>query len=81
MTTCESIARTEIANHKITDIMQNRIKVRDRMIIDLQKQVSGWGIYIESVEITEVKICSSAVFSNLQAEFRQNTHRAAEKIR
>lgn len=51
------------------------------MIIDLQKQVSGWGIYIESVEITEVKICSSAVFSNLQAEFRQNTHRAAEKIR
>lgn len=51
------------------------------MKVDLQKQLSGWGIWLETVEITEVKICSRSLFEDLQAEFRQEAHLKAEHIR
>lgn len=48
---------------------------------DLQKQLSGWGIWLETVEIVEVKICSKALFEDLQAEYRQDTRFKAEQIK
>ncbi len=48
---------------------------------DLQKQLNGWGMWLETVEITEVKICSKRLFDDMQAEFRQETHLKAEEIR
>lgn len=48
---------------------------------DLQKQLSGWGIWLETVEITEVRICSRSLFEDMQAEYRQETHLKAEQIR
>lgn len=51
------------------------------MKTDLQKQLGGWGVWLETVEITEVKICSRNLFEDMQAEYRQETHLKAEQIR
>ncbi|CAL5998523.1 SPFH_domain/Band 7 family protein [Hexamita inflata] len=80
-TMCESIVRHEIANHSMQEILTNRNMLRDEMKDDLQKQLTGWGIWLETVEITVVRICSNSLFEDLQAEFRQDTHLKAEKIR
>merc|ERR1712072_775227 len=47
----------------------------------MQEIVSGWGIWLETVEITDVKILSSSLFNNLQQPFRSSTRQTAEKIR
>ncbi len=47
---------------------------------DLKDQFKGWGVWLESVEITEVTICSTRLFNDLQAEYRQDTHLKAQKI-
>ena len=47
---------------------------------DLKDQFKGWGIWLETVEITEVTISSERLFTDLQAEFRQDTRLKAEKI-
>ncbi|KAL4455783.1 hypothetical protein ABPG74_003193 [Tetrahymena malaccensis] len=78
---CESILRHQIANHTLTEVLTNRNMLRDSMKVDLQKQLSGWGIWLETIEITEVKICSRSLFEDLQAEFRQEAHLKAEQIR
>lgn len=48
---------------------------------DLKDQFKGWGIWLESVEITDVKICSKRVFQDLQAEYRQDTNLKAELVK
>lgn len=57
-TMCESIVRHEIANHSMSEILTNRNMLRDEMKVDLQKQLTGWGIWLETVELTSVRICS-----------------------
>ena len=47
---------------------------------DLKDQFKGWGIWLETVEITEVRISSDKLFTDLHAEFRQDTRLKAEKI-
>jgi len=39
--------------------------------------VKGWGVHLATVEVTDVKICSSALFKDMQTKFReQNTKKA-----
>lgn len=46
------------------------------------KQVcSGWGVWLETVEITEVLISSGSLFKDLQADFREKKHQEAELIK
>ena len=42
-------------------------------------QLQGWGIWLETVELTEVMICSYKLFEDLQAEFRQETSLSANQ--
>ena len=46
----------------------------------MNKIVNGWGVWLESVEITDVKILSKALFENLQTEFRESQRQKAEII-
>lgn len=48
----ESVLRNFIANSTLEDVMRNRDHLRDSMLEDLKTQLTGWGIWIESVEIT-----------------------------
>ena len=47
--------------------MKNRDHLRVNVQKDLKDQLKGWGIWLESIEITEVKISSGKLFKDLQA--------------
>jgi regulator of protease activity HflC (stomatin/prohibitin superfamily) len=64
---CESVLRNLIANSSLGDVMRNRNALRDNIKKDLKDQFKGWGIWLETVEITEVTISSERLFKDLQA--------------
>lgn len=43
--------------------------------------MSGWGIKIDTVEISNVTIKSYELFKNMQTEFREEKNLIAEQIR
>lgn len=75
-----SIVRNRIANSTIEDILTHRDQVKKEIKDEMNKIVNGWGVWLESVEITDVKILSQALFKNLQTEFRENQRQKAEII-
>lgn len=40
--------------------------------------VKNWGVWLETVEITDVVISSGSLFKDLQAEFRENMKKESE---
>lgn len=42
--------------------------------------LNKWGVWLESVEITDVRILSAKLFKNMQVEFREEMRRKAEEI-
>lgn len=75
-----SILREKIANSTIMDILKNRNKIRDRMKKELNNLVNGWGVWIENVEVTDVRILSNTLFKNLQTKFRESKRMEAEMV-
>jgi len=63
------------------DVMTNRELMKNAMRKELQEQLTGWGIWLETVEIKNVRICSKNLFEDLQAEFRNEQRMNAEAIR
>ena len=49
---CESVLRNLIANSTLDEVLRSRNHLRDSMKKDLKDQFKGWGIWLESVEIT-----------------------------
>lgn len=80
-TVCESIVRNEMANCSLQEVLRERTKLKERMRRELQAQLDGWGIWLESVDLKDVKICSNTLFEDLQAEFRLATQLKAEQVR
>ena len=76
-----SIVRHKIANSTIDDIMTKREEMRKDMRKELNQMLNGWGVWVESVEITEVRILSKTLFENMQIEFRENQRFNAEMIK
>jgi hypothetical protein len=77
----ESIIRHQVANSTISEVIANRSAIRDKIRHEMQAVVQGWGVWLETVEITDVVICSASLFEDLQAPYRQETHASAEQIR
>jgi regulator of protease activity HflC (stomatin/prohibitin superfamily) len=75
-----SIIRDRIANMTINDILKNRQKLRNGVKDEMQKVITGWGIWLETCEVVDVKIASRSLFNNLQTEFREKSRQDAEKI-
>ena len=75
-----SIIRDRIANLSLNDILKNRNKLRDGVKDEMQKVITGWGIWLETCEVEDVKIASRSLFTNLQTEFREKSRMEAEKI-
>lgn len=59
----------------------DRAVIRERMRKELQKQLSGWGIWLETIEIQTVTISSTSYFKDLQENFRVTLHTEAEALR
>ena len=76
-----SIIRDRIANMSLDEVLKNRSKLRNGVKEEIQKLLTGWGIWLETVEIQDVKILSSSLFQNLQTEFKEKSRQEAEKIR
>ena len=60
-----SIIRDRIANMTINDILKNRSKLRNGVKEEMQKIITGWGIWLETCEVVDVKIASNSLFKNL----------------
>lgn len=54
-TMCESIARFVIANAELNEILTNREVLKTKMEKELINQLRAWGIWIETIEINDVK--------------------------
>jgi hypothetical protein len=76
-----SIVRHRIANSSIEDILTKRDEIRKEIKDQMNKIVNGWGVWLESVEITDVRVLSKTLFNNLQVEFREANRQAAEIIK
>lgn len=75
-----SIIRDRIANLTLNDILKNRSKLRNGVKEEMQKILSGWGIWLETCEVQDVQITSRSLFTNLQTEFREQSRQEAERI-
>jgi hypothetical protein len=64
----------------ISDILKNRSKLRDNARSEMQKQLKGWGMWLETCEIMDVKISSGSLFKHLQTKFREEKRNEAETI-
>ncbi len=60
-----AIVRHRIANSKMNDILTKRDEIKDEIRNQMHKTVNGWGVWLEAVEITEVKILSNKLFTNM----------------
>ena len=73
-----AILRNQIANSTLDEIMTNRRKLRNAIRDEMMEVVHGWGVWLETVEITEVMISSNELFKNMQSEFREEQSRKAQ---
>ena len=78
---CISVIRDRVANMTIMDILRYRNKIKAEIQKTLQDTLSGWGMKIDTVEISNVRIKSHDLFKNMQTEFREQKNLIAEQIR
>lgn len=64
----------------IMDMLKNRNHLRDGVRDEIQKLVSGWGMWLETIEILDVQIASGALFKQMQTEYREMTRQNAENF-
>ena len=72
-----AVVRSCIANSTIDQLITNRKMLRERIKQDMFEQVKGWGVWLETIEITGVQIMSNSLFKNLQANYREKIHQEA----
>uniref|UniRef100_A0A7S3K324 Band 7 domain-containing protein n=1 Tax=Aureoumbra lagunensis TaxID=44058 RepID=A0A7S3K324_9STRA len=77
----ESILRAQVANMTIKEVIQNREQLRDKVRADMMSVIRGWGVWLETVEVFDIKVSSQSLFNDMQTKHRMETHRAAEQIR
>lgn len=70
--------RAVIANHKLEDLIKDRAKIRESISQNMKDQVMGWGVWLETVEITDIQILSGSLFKDLQARFREQEKLTAQ---
>lgn len=46
----------------IDEILKNRARMRDAIKSEMQELLSGWGVWLETCEILDVKIVSASLF-------------------
>lgn len=56
-----SVVRNHIANNTIDEVIKNRDKLRELIMNSVRDKLASWGIWIETIEITDVKILSTRV--------------------
>lgn len=73
-----AVIRNEIANDTIDNIVKDREKFRNTVINALRKFLLGWGVWIETIEMTDVKIMSGSLFKDMQCVYRDDQYQIAQ---
>lgn len=76
-TLAQAVCRDVIANNKIDDVIKNREILITKIRSELTPMMKKWGLYLERVDIKDVRICSRNLFSDLQAEFKETQKKDA----
>jgi hypothetical protein len=53
-----AVIRNQISNSTTNDILKSRDMMREAIKSEISKVTEGWGIWLETIEITDVKILS-----------------------
>jgi hypothetical protein len=61
--------------------MIDRQILRETIRKEIGEITKSWGVWIETVEITNVEICSDALFKNMQTYYREQIQKDADIIR
>jgi len=83
----QSIIEAELKKLIVTDTIENSIKDRNGKRTVLEKTIGKlevlkeFGLKIERIELTDVKILSDSVFKSLQTEHREKIKQKAETIK
>ena len=72
-----AIVRHQIANSTIDTILKEREQLKARIMSDISEKAKGWGVHLATVEITDVRILSGSLFTNLQTQFREENNKKA----
>jgi regulator of protease activity HflC (stomatin/prohibitin superfamily) len=67
-----AVMRNRISNTNMDDVLTNRQMLRKAVRDEIDKVVNGWGVWLETVEITDVKISSGELFKHMQGTFRED---------
>lgn len=73
-----AIVRNCIANSTIEQMLRDRAKVCKAIKKEMFDVVKGWGVWLETVEITDVVISSGSLFKDMQADFREKMKKESE---
>ena len=73
-----AIVRNCSANSTIEQMLRDRQKVCQAIKKEMFDVVKSWGVWLETVEITDVIISSSSLFKDLQADFREKMKKESE---
>jgi flotillin len=76
-----AIVRSRIANSTIDEILQKRAELREAIRSEMAEVTKGWGVWLETIEITDVKILSGSLFKNMQCKFREDNKKSAEILK
>lgn len=60
-----AIVRNCISNSEINEVLTNRKMLRDAIKDEMMEVVKGWGVWLETVEITDVLISSNRLFKDM----------------
>lgn len=72
-----AVVRSCIANSSISEMMTNRKLLRNAIHEEMFEVVKGWGVWLETIEITGVEICSPQLFKDLQTNYRESMRQTA----
>jgi len=73
-----AVVRSCIANSTVNEMLTNRKLLRDAIRQEMFEVVKGWGVWLETVEITDVKISSQTLFKDMQTNYREAMRKDAE---
>lgn len=77
----ESVIRSIVANTDMETLLRKRTSIKDNIIKQVQDKASGWGVWMETIELTEMNIMSSSLFTDMQQKQRSTKHVIAEQQR
>ena len=65
-TLAQAVVRHVIANNELNTVIKNREILTSEITAKLKPLLKGWGMWLERVDIKDVRICSASLFQDLQ---------------